>query len=89
MRNMVHMPVKGRIAQAFLTLKERFGTDEENTIGIEITRQDLASFAGASYETLFKVIHEFTDEKLIAMSGKSIRITNEDGLKSLAHDISL
>jgi len=89
MRNLVHMPVKGRIAQAFITLKERFGTDPDGAIGIEITRQDLASFAGASYETLFKVIHEFTDENLIAMTGKSIRIINEDGLKSLAREMSL
>ena len=64
-RNLVHMPVKGRIAQAFITLKNQFGINNDGFIDIELTRQDLSSFAGASYETLFKVINEFTEEKLI------------------------
>ncbi|MGN6638571.1 MAG: Crp/Fnr family transcriptional regulator [Mucilaginibacter sp.] len=89
MRNLVHMPVKGRIAQAFISLRERFGTSPDGHIGIEITRQDLASFAGVSYETLFKVINEFTEEKLIEISGKSIRIINATTLKGLTHEINL
>jgi len=83
MRNLVHMPVKGRIAQSFITLKNQFGLNEEGFINIELTRQDLSSFAGASYETLFKVVNEFADEKLVEFSGKSIRIRNEAGLKKL------
>ena len=89
MRNLVHMPVKGRIAQAFISLRERFGTDPNGHIGIEITRQDLSSFAGVSYETLFKVINEFTEDKLIEISGKSIRIINATALKGLTHEINL
>jgi len=82
-RNLVHMPVKGRIAQAFITLRNQFGVDKDGFIDIELTRQDLSSFAGASYETLFKVINELTEERLISVSGKSISITNEGGLKKL------
>lgn len=82
-RNLVHMPVKGRIAQAFITLRNQFGTTEDGFIAIDLTRQDLSSFAGASYETLFKVINEFTEEKLIGVSGKSIKINNEEKLKRL------
>jgi CRP-like cAMP-binding protein len=82
-RNLVHMPVKGRIAQSFITLRNQFGVNKDRFIDIELTRQDLSSFAGASYETLFKVINELTDEKLISVSGKNIRIINEDGLKKL------
>ena len=87
MRNLVHMPVKGRIAQAFITLKNQFGTNEDGFIDIELTRQDLSSFAGASYETLFKVINEFTADKLLEISGKSIRIMNEPMLKSLTDQV--
>jgi CRP-like cAMP-binding protein len=87
-RNLVHMPVKGRIAQAFITLQSQFGVNKEGFIAIELTRQDLSSFAGASYETLFKVINEFTEEKLIKVSGKSIRINNEVLLKKLTDNIN-
>ena len=83
MRNLVHMPVKGRIAQSLITLKNQFGINDEGSINIELTRQDLSSFAGASYETLFKVINELVDEKIAEVSGKSIRILNEAALKQL------
>ncbi len=87
-RNLVHMPVKGRIAQALINLKNQFGTNSDNSIGIELTRQDLSSYAGASYETLFKVMNEFTDEKLVEVSGKSIRIIDEMQLKKLTNTVS-
>lgn len=83
MRNLVHMPVKGRIAQSLITLKNQFGINNEGAINIELTRQDLSSFAGASYETLFKVINELVDERIAEVSGKSIRIVNEAALKQL------
>ena len=87
-RNLVHMPVKGRIAQAFLTLRDQFGVNSDGANDIELTRQDLASFAGASYETLFKVMNEFIDEKLITVTGKNIRIDNEASLKKLTDEVN-
>jgi len=87
-RNLVHMPVKGRIAQAFISLRNQFGANKDGFIAIELTRQDISSFAGASYETLFKVINEFTDEKLIEISGKGIRIINEALLKKLTDEVN-
>jgi len=87
-RNLVHMPVKGRIAQAFLTLRDQFGINSDGANDIELTRQDLASFAGASYETLFKVMNEFIEEKLITVSGKNIRINNEVMLKKLTDEVN-
>jgi CRP-like cAMP-binding protein len=31
MRNLAHMPVKGRVAQALISLKNQFGTNREDT----------------------------------------------------------
>ncbi|MBV8389036.1 MAG: Crp/Fnr family transcriptional regulator [Mucilaginibacter sp.] len=87
-RNLVHMPVKGRIAQALINLKNQFGINQDGSIAIELTRQDLSSFAGASYETLFKVMNEFTDEKLVEVAGKNIRVINEPQLKKLTDTVS-
>ena len=87
-RNLVHMPVKGRIAQALINLKNQFGINEDGAIGIELTRQDLSSYAGASYETLFKVMNEFTDDKLVEVTGKSIRIIDEIQLRKLTDTVS-
>lgn len=86
MRNLVHMSVKARIAQSFITLKKQFGTDEDGYVGIELSRQDLASFSGASYETLFKVINEFTTQKIIQFTGRRIKIVKEKKLLELINN---
>jgi CRP/FNR family transcriptional regulator len=89
MRNLVHMSVKARIAQSFLTLKKQFGTDEDGHVGIELSRQDMASFSGASYETLFKVINEFTAQKVIQFTGRRIKIVKEKKLLELVSNDNL
>jgi len=83
MRNLVHMPVKNRVAEALLHLKDLFGETEAGFINTDLSRQDLASFAGATYETVFRMINELVKEKLITLSGKSIAIKNLRGLKKL------
>lgn len=87
MRDLAHMPVKGRIARALLTLKEQFGTKENNFLNIEISRQELASFAGVVYETLFKVMNEFAMQRLITSEGRNVSIINEPGLTRITQGI--
>lgn len=87
MRNLAHMPVKGRVAEALLTLQNQFGLTDGGFINIELSRQDLASFAGATYETVFRVINELVHEKLLVLSGKSISIANPEMLVKLTQDI--
>jgi CRP-like cAMP-binding protein len=89
MRNHAHMPVKGRVAQALLTLENQFGITEAGYINIELTRQDLASFTGAVYESLFRVINDLVEDKLITVSGKSILIANEKALLKLTEEVDL
>lgn len=81
MRNMVHMDVKGRIADALLKIRDLFGTDEEGNINSLLTKQDMASYAGTTYETLFKVLNELVLEKVISVTGKSILIKKEKKLR--------
>ncbi len=82
MRNLAHMPVKGRIAYALFMLKEKFGTDEDNYIDIQLTRQDIASFVGTTYETLFRMMNELAEEGAISIS-KKIKIIDGEKLNSL------
>lgn len=77
MRNLAHMTVKGRLAQAFLTLNEKFGCTSDGFIDISLSRQDLASFAGTTYETVFRILNEFTQQNIIMVNGKNIAITNK------------
>ncbi|MBL7739502.1 MAG: Crp/Fnr family transcriptional regulator [Chitinophagaceae bacterium] len=83
MRNLAHMPVKGRVAQALLTLSDKFGTAEDGLIDLTLSRQDLASYTGATYETVFRVLNELVEEGLVKLSGKHIGILDIDKLTSV------
>ena len=78
------MDVKGRIADAFIMLYNRFGVDDEGYINITLTRQDIASFAGTIYETFFKIASEFVKQKIIHYSGKRIKILKMPRLQEYA-----
>ncbi|MRG45816.1 helix-turn-helix domain-containing protein [Chitinophaga sp. SYP-B3965] len=83
MRNLAHMPVKGRIAYALLALRDKFGRNEGGFIDFSLSRQDLASYIGATYETTFRMLNELIQENLIILSGKDIAIANEEKLRQL------
>lgn len=86
MRNLAHMQVKGRIAQALMALREKFGTTTNGFIDVSLSRQDLASFAGTTYETVFRIINEFMEEQLIRTEGKHIAILDADKLLELTRE---
>lgn len=84
MRNLAHMPVKGRVAMALLTLQEKFGVQEDGFIDLTLTKQDLASYTGATYETVFRVLSELAEEDLVKLSGKNIMILNKQKLTDIS-----
>lgn len=84
MRNLAHMTVKGRTAVALMALERKFGTDAAGDINIILSRQDLSSFVGTSYETLFRMLNELIAAGIIAQQDKKFRIINRDMLKMLA-----
>jgi len=83
MRNLAHMEVKGRIAEALLDIQQTFGINEEGYIAVTIIRQDIASYAGTTYETVFKFFNELTEQKIIRTQGKDIKILNAKKLQGL------
>lgn len=83
MRNLAHMSVKGRVAQALVSLQDQFGTRPDRSINIELSRQDLASYAGATYETVFRVLNDMLKDDLIKTSAKKITINDREKLLEL------
>ena len=79
MRNLAHMSVKGRIANAVITLKEKFGVTKE-TLNISLSRQDFASYIGATYETVSRIMTEMSEENAIMVNGRQITIVSEKKL---------
>jgi CRP/FNR family transcriptional regulator len=82
MRNLAHMQVKGRVANALLALQEKFGRTPEGHIAITLSRQDLASLVGATYETVFRTMNELAQDNLIHADGKLVRIIDPERLST-------
>lgn len=84
LRDITHMEVKGRIAGALLDIFQTFGVDENQFLALKLTRQDIAAYAGTTYETVFKFFAELTAAGIITTSGKDIRINQPEKLTQLA-----
>lgn len=84
MRDLALMSVKGRLAVAILGLQQQFGLNEQGYLNLDLSRQDLAAFTGATYETVFRTMNELLAEKLISVQGKMIRVEDEQGLTELS-----
>lgn len=84
--NMAQKHVRERIAEALVMLKDYYGLEEDNmTINTVLTREDIGSIAGTSTETSIRVLSELNKDKIIALSGKRIRITSLEQLLRVAN----
>ncbi len=74
MRDLVNLSVKERVLKALRFLEKKFGTTDEGFINMHISKQDLASYVGTTYETYFRVMNELSAEGVFTSSGKQIRM---------------
>ena len=84
MRNIAHMSVKGRLSRSLLFFKDQFGVNEDGSLKIKLSKQDISSYIGATYETLFRIMNELIDDKAIYVSKRAIVILNSDKLLELS-----
>lgn len=70
-------PVKERLAEALLFLKETYGFEADNqTLNIVMSREDIASLVGTARETAIRVLSDLKDEQVLVLEGKKIKIIN-------------
>ncbi|HZE82927.1 MAG TPA: Crp/Fnr family transcriptional regulator [Puia sp.] len=83
MRDLAHMPVKGRVAQALLAIESKFSSNEKGFISFAVSRQDIAAYTGAAYETVYKILTEWIGSGVIRTDGKYIGIADRKTLEAL------
>lgn len=84
--NTAQRPVKERIAQCLLLLKERYGFKQDDcTINIVITREEIANISGTTRETATRVLFGLKEDQIIELSGKKIKILNHKTLLKIAN----
>lgn len=86
MVELVQKPVRERVAEALLILKEFYGLEQDGkTLKIVLTREDIANFVGTTTETAIRVLSDLKESKIIALESKRIIILNNDKLVRESH----
>ncbi|WP_312185742.1 Crp/Fnr family transcriptional regulator [Sphingobacterium sp.] len=85
MANLAQLSVKNRLAWSLLLLHRVFGEGIDNEyIGIDLSKKDLAAYVGTTYETVYRTLAELVDSGAITVDKKKIFIKNKSFLDSLA-----
>ena len=81
-----HYPVINQVARALYDNWRAFGFEEKkpNKLTYTLSRKDLASKAGTTYETVVRSLAEFKKLEIIETEGKSILILDRERLRAIA-----
>jgi len=71
---MAYDSVRKRVADALLSLAEKFGEKNSDIATIKISRDALAAMVGTANETVSRTLSDFKDEKLIEKEGSTIKV---------------
>jgi CRP/FNR family transcriptional regulator len=84
-KNLMNMTVLQRVAKALRATADCFGFDPDDADLLAFTpsRQDLADYAGATYESTIRAVTELQKKKVIKTVGREIRIVNGKKLEAL------
>lgn len=83
--SMAQKSVKERLAGALLYLEEVFDCDLDDTLRVQLTREELAGMIGTATESCIRLLSEFNKQGLIEIKGKKIALKNRKELEKLAN----
>lgn len=69
--------IRGRLAESIIFLKEKYGFENDGqTLKVYLSREDLASLSNMTASNAIRTLSTFAGEKIIAMDGRKIKITD-------------
>jgi CRP-like cAMP-binding protein len=84
MVSMAQKTVKQRLAESLLYLEETFGKNEDGSLHIQLSREELAGMIGTATESCIRLLSEFAKNGLVNLNGKRISILDKNKLKRMA-----
>jgi CRP-like cAMP-binding protein len=84
MVSMAQKTVKARLAETLLYLHETFGKNEDDTLRIQLSREELAGMIGTATESCIRLLSDFKKLGLIELVGKKIVLKDVSKLKKLS-----
>ena len=83
--DLAQKPVRERLAESLLLLKDTFELDDDKNIQIKLSREELANIIGTATESVIRLLSEFKKDKLIDVDGRNIKLLNIPGLTRTAN----
>lgn len=84
MVSMAQKTVKERLAETLIYLEETFGKNEDGTLRIQLSREELAGMIGTATESCIRILSEFNKNGWIELHGKRISLVDRSKLKRLS-----
>jgi len=83
MVDMAQKTVKVRLAETLLYLEDTFGKNEDGSLHLQLSREELAGMIGTATESCIRLLSEFNKTGLIKITGKKIFIEDRVKLKRM------
>lgn len=83
--DLAQKPVRERLAETLLMLKDTFDLDEEKVIQVKLSREELANIVGTATESVIRLLSEFKKDNMIAVEGRNIKLINIPALTKTAN----
>lgn len=80
MVNMAQKTVKERLAHTLLYLEKTFGVFPDNSLKLQLSREEIAGMIGTATESCIRLLSELKKESAIELVGKKIIITDRNKL---------
>ncbi len=84
MVSMAQKSVKERLAETLIYLEDTFGKNQDGSLHIQLSREELAGMIGTATESCIRLLSEFNKSGLVELTGKKISILDKNKLKRMA-----
>lgn len=82
--DMAQKTVKVRLAILLLYLEDTFGIDEDQSLKIHLSREEMANMLGTATESCIRLLSEFNKNGWIELKNKKIFLKNKNELKQIS-----
>jgi CRP-like cAMP-binding protein len=84
MVSMAQKNVKERLAETLIYLEETFGKNEDGSLVIQLSREELSGMIGTATESCIRLLSDFNKLGLIELSGKKIVLKDINKLRKIS-----
>jgi len=79
--------IREKVAGALIFLYEKFGTEDDDVLSINLSREEIAGMIGVATENLSRAITQLKEEGYIETIGRKIAIKKPDDLREIRGEI--